>query len=82
MWYGQPMKVASRDPAAWITADRAVQAAHDSGDVLTEAAARRVWAIVLRRAGHTGTALPILDIGDPAAVRARLDQRAHVAACP
>lgn len=50
------MVKSSRDPAAWITADRAVQAARESGDVLTEAAARRAWAIVLRRAGHTGTA--------------------------
>lgn len=50
------MVKSSRDPAAWVTADRAVRAAHDSGDVLTEAAARRAWAIVLRRAGHASTA--------------------------
>src|SRR5262249_7832440 len=36
---------------AWATADRAQQAAHASGDLLTQASARRTWGIVLRRAG-------------------------------
>jgi hypothetical protein len=46
----------ARDQLAWITADRAVNAAYSSGDVLTHAAARRAWAIVLRRDGHADTA--------------------------
>ncbi|MGB3437318.1 MAG: helix-turn-helix transcriptional regulator [Actinophytocola sp.] len=46
----------SNDPLAWTTADRATQAAQDSGDTLTQAAAARQWAIVLRRAGHASTA--------------------------
>jgi hypothetical protein len=41
-----------RDRLAWTTADRAVTFATSSGDVLTQAAARRAWAIVLRRDGH------------------------------
>ncbi|AOS61203.1 helix-turn-helix domain-containing protein [Actinoalloteichus hymeniacidonis] len=46
-----------RDRLAWTTADRAVSTAYGAGDdVLTQAAARRAWAIVLRRAGHTATA--------------------------
>ncbi|MCU1645406.1 MAG: binding protein with helix-turn-helix domain [Nocardia sp.] len=46
---------------AWTTADRAMQAAHISGDTLTQAAAHRAWAIVLRRTGHadTGTRLVV-----------------------
>lgn len=44
------------DPLAWTSADRAVRAAHDSGDILTYATARRAWAIVLRRGGHAETA--------------------------
>ncbi|MGH3625319.1 MAG: hypothetical protein ACRDQ5_26635 [Sciscionella sp.] len=44
------------DPLAWTTADRALHTAHDSGDVLTQASARRAWAIVLRRAGRAETA--------------------------
>jgi transcriptional regulator with XRE-family HTH domain len=44
------------DRLAWTTADRALQASHDTDDVLTRAAARRAWAIVLRRAGHADTA--------------------------
>ncbi|MEV6905929.1 hypothetical protein [Amycolatopsis sp. NPDC051071] len=45
-----------RDRLAWTVADRATQAADASGDLLTQATARRVWAIVLRRAGYTDTA--------------------------
>ncbi|UUV32359.1 helix-turn-helix domain-containing protein [Amycolatopsis roodepoortensis] len=45
-----------RDRLAWTVADRASQAADASGDLLTQATARRVWAIVLRRAGHADTA--------------------------
>ncbi|MET9225604.1 helix-turn-helix domain-containing protein [Lentzea sp. NPDC003310] len=41
---------------AWTTADRAMQAAHDSDDLLTQAAAHRAWAIVLRRTGHADAA--------------------------
>lgn len=44
------------DRLAWTAADRASQAADASGDLLTQATARRVWAIVLRRAGHADTA--------------------------
>ena len=44
------------DRLAWTTADRALQASHGTDDVLTRAAARRAWAIVLRRAGHADTA--------------------------
>jgi hypothetical protein len=44
------------DHLAWITADCAQQTAYGSGDVLTQATARRVWAIVLRRAGRADTA--------------------------
>ncbi|SEP53585.1 helix-turn-helix domain-containing protein [Amycolatopsis saalfeldensis] len=44
------------DRLAWTAADRASQAADASGDLLTQATARRVWAIVLRRAGHGDTA--------------------------
>jgi transcriptional regulator with XRE-family HTH domain len=44
------------DRLAWTTADRALQASHDTDDVLAQAAARRAWAIVLRRAGHADTA--------------------------
>lgn len=43
------------DQLAWTTADRAVQAAYGAEDVLALAAARRAWAIVLRRAGHAET---------------------------
>lgn len=45
----------AHDQLAWTTADRAMQAAHSSGDALTQAAACRAWAIVLRRTGHAGT---------------------------
>lgn len=44
------------DRLAWTTADRAVQVADSAHDVLTQAGARRAWAIVLRRAGHADTA--------------------------
>lgn len=44
------------DHLARTTADRALQAAHGSGDILTEATARRAYGIVLRRAGRTETA--------------------------
>ncbi|MGH3934446.1 MAG: helix-turn-helix domain-containing protein [Pseudonocardiaceae bacterium] len=42
----------SHDHLAGITADRALQAAYGSGDILTQATARRAWGIVLRRAGR------------------------------
>ncbi|KZM68171.1 helix-turn-helix domain-containing protein [Nocardia terpenica] len=42
-----------RDRLAWTTADRAMQTAHTSDDILTQAAAHRAWAIALRRTGHT-----------------------------
>ncbi|MGV9677086.1 helix-turn-helix domain-containing protein [Nocardia sp. NPDC003482] len=45
-----------RDQLAWTTADRAVQVAHGSDDILIQADARRAWAIVLRRTGHAATA--------------------------
>lgn len=44
------------DRLAWTCADRAVQAAQLGDDILTEAEARRAWAIVLRRAGNVDTA--------------------------
>jgi transcriptional regulator with XRE-family HTH domain len=44
------------DQLAWTTADRALQAAMSTDDVLTQATARRAWAIVLRRAGRAETA--------------------------
>ncbi|TDP96448.1 helix-turn-helix protein [Labedaea rhizosphaerae] len=44
------------DPLAWTTADRAMQAAHATDDILTHASASRTWAIVLRRAGRADTA--------------------------
>lgn len=44
------------DHLAWTTADRALQAAYASGDILTAATARRAWGIVLRRAGRAETA--------------------------
>lgn len=46
----------SNDQLAWTAADRAMQAAHNSDDVLTQATAQRAWAIVLRRAGRPETA--------------------------
>jgi transcriptional regulator with XRE-family HTH domain len=46
----------SRDYLAAPAADRALQAAHSSGDILTQASARRTQAIVLRRAGQAATA--------------------------
>ncbi|WP_067665970.1 helix-turn-helix domain-containing protein [Nocardia miyunensis] len=45
-----------RDQLAWTAADRAMQIAHNSDDLLVQAAARRAWAIVLRRTGHADTA--------------------------
>ncbi|WP_439659526.1 helix-turn-helix domain-containing protein [Lentzea sp. HUAS TT2] len=45
-----------RGQLAWTTADRAMQAAHDSDDLLAQASAHRAWAIVLRRTGHADTA--------------------------
>ncbi|HEX5407771.1 MAG TPA: helix-turn-helix transcriptional regulator [Pseudonocardiaceae bacterium] len=45
-----------QDQLAWTTADRALQAAYGSGDVLNQAVARRAWAIVLRRTGRAETA--------------------------
>jgi transcriptional regulator with XRE-family HTH domain len=44
------------DHLAWSTADRALQTAYACDDVLTQAAARRVWGFVLRRAGRAETA--------------------------
>lgn len=40
------------DHLAWTTADRSLQAAYESGDLLTQATARRAWGIALRRAGR------------------------------
>ncbi|MGM1063879.1 hypothetical protein [Saccharothrix sp. Mg75] len=42
--------------SAWTAADRAVQAADNSGDPLLQAGSRRMWAIVLRREGHLDVA--------------------------
>lgn len=46
----------SRDYLAAPAADRALHAAYSSGDILTQAAARRTQAIVLRRTGQAITA--------------------------
>ncbi len=46
----------SHDHLAWTSADRALQTAYASGDILTLATALRTWAIVLRRAGRAETA--------------------------
>jgi hypothetical protein len=46
----------SHDHLAWTAADRAVQTANASGDILTLSTARRTWGIVLRRAGRAETA--------------------------
>ncbi|GGU39851.1 helix-turn-helix domain-containing protein [Lentzea flava] len=45
-----------REQLAWTTADRAMQAAHDSDDLIAQASAHRAWAIVLRRTGHADAA--------------------------
>ncbi|MEU8901297.1 helix-turn-helix transcriptional regulator [Nocardia sp. NPDC048505] len=52
----QLMVKLGNDQLAWTSADRAVSTAEAGGDLLAHAAARRVWAIALRRAGHTDTA--------------------------
>lgn len=44
------------DHLAWATADRALQAAYGSRDILTQASARRMWGIVMRRADRAETA--------------------------
>jgi transcriptional regulator with XRE-family HTH domain len=44
------------DHLAWTTADRALQTAYASGDILTQATARRALGVVLRRAGRADTA--------------------------
>jgi transcriptional regulator with XRE-family HTH domain len=49
-----------RDHLAWTTADRALQAADVSGDILTQAGARRAWAIVLRRSGRAEMAQRVI----------------------
>ncbi|MFI6030849.1 helix-turn-helix domain-containing protein [Amycolatopsis magusensis] len=49
-----------RDQLAWTAADRGLHAADASGDLLTRASTRRVWAIVLRRGGHAGTAQQLI----------------------
>ena len=49
-----------RDHLAWTTADRALQAADVSGDILTQAGARRAWAIVLRRSGRAELAQRVI----------------------
>jgi hypothetical protein len=46
----------SDDRLAWTAADRALQAADASGDLLTQATTRRSWGIVLRRSGQADTA--------------------------
>ena len=48
------------DPLAWMTADRALQAAQAGNDPLTLADARRAVATAMRRAGHPGRACDLL----------------------
>ncbi|MCP2242493.1 helix-turn-helix domain-containing protein [Lentzea aerocolonigenes] len=50
----------NRTQSALITADRAVQTAHDTDDILTQATAHRAWAIVLRRTGHADAAQSLI----------------------
>ncbi|MGW4369800.1 helix-turn-helix domain-containing protein [Nocardia takedensis] len=50
----------SHDQLSWISADRAMQAAHAVDDPLLQAQARRSWAIVLRRTGHSDTAAELI----------------------
>lgn len=64
------------DQLAWTTADRALQASHLSDDVLTQAAARRAWAIVLRRAGRAETAQRLV-IDTAAALQPELNRSAE-----
>ncbi len=61
------------DPLAWTTADRATQAAHHTADPLTQAAATRTWAIVLRRSGHAHTAQSLI-VGTAEALQPDLHQ--------
>ena len=48
------------DPLAWMTADRALQAAQAGNDPLTLADARRAVATAMRRAGHPDRACSLL----------------------
>ena len=48
------------DPLAWMTADRALQAAQAGNDPLTLADARRAVATAMRRAGYPGRACDLL----------------------
>ncbi len=48
------------DPLAWMTADRALQAAQTSGDPLLIADARRAVAVAMRRARHPTRAVDLL----------------------
>ncbi|MFC8526266.1 helix-turn-helix domain-containing protein [Nocardia sp. NPDC057227] len=50
----------SHDQLAWTAADRAMQAAHTVDDPLIRAQARRSWAIVLRRTGHSNAAAQLI----------------------
>ena len=59
------------DRLAWTAADRAVQAADASGDLLTQATTRRSWGIVLRRSGRADTARQLV-VGTAAALQPEL----------
>lgn len=50
----------NRTQSALITTDRAVQTAHDTDDILTQATAHRAWAIVLRRTRHADAAQSLI----------------------
>ncbi len=51
---------AGEDGMAWVAADRALTAAHDSGDPATIAASSRAVAIAMRRLGHYDAATSML----------------------
>jgi len=55
----------SNDRLAWTAADRALQAADASGDLLTQATTRRSWGIVLRRSGQADTRSPARSRASP-----------------
>lgn len=61
------------DGLAWLSADRALEAAYASGDLLSVATARRAWAIMLRRTGRTQTAQQLV-VDTAAALQPQLNK--------
>jgi len=71
----------NQDALAWVTADRALSAAHQSGQPAALGEAARTLAIAMRRSGHHAPATALLeqtaaaldaDHGDPPAARLRV----------